>query len=152
MHIIEQMPTQKIRIVRDSSKESGKGFYARVGHLFVDKNIRKEMGGPLNSSDAWIWFLAMDVNDTIVAFACLNCEQIEKGIIWFDNAYVFPDYRQLGLHAKLTDIRMQEAARLGAKILKGLARPTAYISFEARGFAVVRQNGMYRTYQKVLNE
>lgn len=52
----------------------------------------------------------------------------------------------------LTDLRMDLARSVGAQVLKGLARPTAYISFEARGFEVVRQNGQYRTYQKVLSD
>lgn len=151
MHLLKRH--NEYRIFQDSSRESGKAFYARVGHLFVDKEIRKEMGGPLDSNDEWIWLLVLDPADAIVAFACLNCERLAtKREVWFDNAYVKPDHRQHGLHAMLTDLRMDLARSVGAQVLKGLARPTAYISFEARGFEVVRQNGQYRTYQKVLSD
>ncbi len=109
------------------------------------------MDGPLDSSDAYIWLLVMDAADQIIAFACLNTERLEKhGEVWFDNAYVFPAYRQHGLHARLFDLRMRIVKTLpGVRLLKGLARPTARTAFEARGFDVVRQNGQYWTYQKV---
>lgn len=147
MHTIER--TKEYRIVRDSSRESGPGFYARVGHLFVDKEIRKEMGGPLDSTDDYLWLLVIDRADVIIAFACLDTGRLAAhGEVWFDNAYVFPAYRAQGLHAKLSDLRMRIAKDLGAKVIKGLARPTAYLAFEARGFDVVAQRGQYRTYQK----
>lgn len=153
MHLIERTK-EGYRIVRDSSRESGKAFYARVGHLFVDKEIRKEMGGPLDSNDDYIWLLVMDEGDVIIAFACLNTERLEnKGEVWFDNAYVFPAYRQHGLHARLFDLRMQIVKILsGVRCLKGLARPVARMAFEARGFDVLSERGQYRVYQKVYND
>lgn len=150
MHLLERTK-EGYRIVRDSSRESGKAFYARVGHLFIDKAIRKEMDGPLNSSDDYIWLLVMDPGDNIIAFACIDTEKLTtKGEVWFDNAFVFPEYRKNGLHSKLFDIRMKIAKELGAKVIKGLARPAARIAFEARGFDVISERGQYRTYQKVI--
>lgn len=153
MHLIERTK-EGHRIFQDSSRESGKAFYARVGHLFIDKEIRKDMGGPLDSNDDYIWLLVMDEGDSIIAFACLDTGKLaSRGEVWFDNAYVFPDYRQHGLHAKLFDLRMQLVKTLpGAHLLKGLARPTARMAFEMRGFDVVSERGQYRVYQKVYDE
>ena len=121
MHTIER--TKEYRIVRDSSRESGPGFYTRCGHLFVDKEIRKEMGGPLDSTDDYLWLLVIDRADTIIAFACLDTSRLAThGEVWFDNAYVYPDYRQQGFHARLFDLRMGIAKQqLKAHVLKGLA-------------------------------
>lgn len=153
MHLIERT-REGYRIVRDSSRESGKAFYARVGHLFIDKEIRKEMGGPLDSSDDYIWLLVMDKGDQIIAFACLDTGKlVSKGEVWFDNAYVFHSYRQHGLHARLFDLRMQIVKGLsGVRTLKGLARPTARMAFEARGFEVISERGQYRIYQKAYDD
>lgn len=153
MHLIERTK-EGYRIVRDSSRESGKAFYARVGHLFVDKEIRKDMGGPLDSNDDYIWLLVLDEGDRIIAFACLDTSKLAtKGEVWFDNAYVFPDYRQHGLHARLFDLRMQIVKELsGVRFLKGLARPAARLAFEVRGFDVISERGQYRVYQKVYND
>lgn len=139
-------------IVRDSSRESGPAFYARCGHIFVDKTIRREMGGPLDSNDDYLWFFAYD-SDAIAGFAALNCEHLaSKRLVWFDNAYVYPAYRDRGLHGRLADLRLALARELGARAIRGLARPAAYVAFEARGFRLVSQRGMYRTYELRLDD
>lgn len=135
--------------MRDSSRESGPGFYARVGHLFVDKAIRKEMGGPLDSNDNYIWLIVFKATtDEIMAFACLDTGR-KPGEAWLDNAYVFPDYRHMGLHTRLTELRMQMIRHMpGVTTIKGLATPASRTQFEAHGFTVASERGQYRVYEK----
>lgn len=151
MHTIER--TEGYRIVRDSSRESGAGFYARVGWLFTNKSIRKELGGPLDSNDDYIWLIVFKAaTDDIMAFACLDTGR-KIGELWFDNAYVFPDYRGEGLHTRLFELRMEIAKTLpNIHSLKGLARPTARMAFEANGFTPISGRGQYRTYEKKVND
>lgn len=141
------------RIYSDGSAKNGREFYARVGHLFVDKQIRKELGGPLDSSDDYIWLLVYDQGAQLVAFSCLNLEQLTtRGEVWFDNAYVFPEHREHGLHGVMFDVRLRLARSCGARVLKGLATPASRAIFEANGFTVASTRGQYRVYRKEVTD
>lgn len=140
------------RIYSDSSQKSGTEFYARIGHVLVDRQIRKELGGPLNSSDDYIWLLTYDSKMHLVAFSSLNLEHLEKrGEGWFDNAYVFPEHRQHGLHRHMFELRLELARQCGVRVLKGLATPASRAVFEAYGFEIASTRGQYRVYRKDLS-
>lgn len=134
----------------DSSTRSGDAFYGRIGAAVFDRAIRKALDGALNNDDTYEWLLAYTADGALAAFSSFHTAHLDKGVIWLDNAYVYPEHRKQGLHHAMFDLRLTLAKQVGATVVKGLATLASRDAFEANGFTVISERGQYRTYQKEL--
>lgn len=141
----------EFRIYQASSRDGDAAFWTTLGPAFVDRAIHKEMGGPIASSDDYIWLVVLNQYDKLAAFSAINFERRAQGIAVLDNAYVYPWHRENGLHRRMFELRLAllETA-LDIRAVRGLALPSSRAVFEAHDFEVTRKNGQYWTYQKEL--
>lgn len=139
-------------ICHDNSATSGSAFYTRMGRFFADPDIRAAIQEPMNDGPGYEWFLAMDGQDTIAGFACLNTVRT-KGDGWLTYAYTLPDHRHHGIHRQLFLARLNYASLLGLKRLRGVALDTSFKTFMEHGFQVDYTRGkdqQFRYVSKVL--
>lgn len=136
------------RLLLSSPARDEDAFWRVVGPWAFDRTIRRELGGPLNHDETYEWILAAAPDGTWAGFSSFSLRQLDQGIVWFDNAYVFAPHRKRGLHAAMFDLRLIMARQSGAKRVKGLATLASRQMFESHGFVIIGERGQYRTYQK----
>jgi hypothetical protein len=133
------------------SRDDAAAFYTAMGPALVDREIRKELGGPITSSDDYLWLLVFNQHGKLAAFSSINVERRAQGIAVFDNAYVYPWHRENGLHRRMFELRLQLLDHAhDIRWVRGLALPSSRAIFEAHGFSIKLKRGEYWTYEKEL--
>lgn len=125
-------------------------FYCRMGRYFANKQIIKELEGPMFDDEYHVWLLAM-LKGEIIGFSSCRFDELNKGIANFALTYVFPDHRRKGLYRCMFGIKEQMCINHGAKLIKGLANPLSKAVFDDSGWTATRQAGKWTYYQKEVN-
>lgn len=125
-------------------------FYCRMGRFFADKQVVKELGGPMFDDVHHVWLIAMQ-GDEIAGFGAVRLDEMAKGIAHLTVVYILPLHRRKGLYRHLFGLREQMCIRHGAKLIRGLANPTSRAVFVEYGYQVVRTAGKWTHFQKEVN-
>ena len=125
-------------------------FYAKMGHFFASRKIRKEIGGyPLNNEDDWIWMVATEKHRLNVAgFICI--EPTKNGLLMHD-CFVESEYRGNGVFATLLE-KVIYYAEFEKKDLYASVNEKMQQVFEKRGFDIVGKRGQWLTMGRPRDE
>ncbi len=123
-------------------------FYCRMGRLFADRDIRRELEGPLDDSDQHTWLIVM-YDDEIVAISSYQYDP-NKRIATFNETYVFPNHRNCGLFARLFDLKYRHCVEAGARLAKGMANEKSSGLFEQHDWTIASQRGKWTRFEKVV--
>ena len=129
-------------IYQTSSLESD--FYCIMGRYFADKQIVKELEGPMFNDDSYVWLIAM-LDNEIVGFS--SCRFDDKGA-HFGVTYIMPEHRRKGLYRALFMLKQQLCITRDAHTLYGLANPISKALFDANEWIATRQAGKWTHYKK----
>lgn len=124
-------------------------FWCEMGRFFADKQIRKELGGPLDDSADHIWLVVKDQTGEIVAFSSCRFNQ-DRSVAWFNETCVFPLHRRRGLFTRLFELKYRLCVAEGARVVKGLANALSRPMFEKHGWRVASVRGSWTYYEKVV--
>lgn len=113
-------------------------FYRLAGPFLSRREIAKELGGPVWDEDGKMWFLAMD-GEKAVGFATMT---VKNTNISFDEAYVWPAYRNQGIHTALIEERLAHCPP--GSTIELLIFNKSVNEYKQRGFSVKREVG--KTY------
>mgnify|MGYP003620175280 CR=1 FL=1 len=146
MKLIEEFDDDTA-IWKSSSARDDREFYGRMGRIFADAGIRKELGGPITDSPDHVWLLVIeDDSDEVVAFS--GCRfNADRSIAWFTETYVFPEHRRRGLFGRLFQLKFDLCAAEGARVVKGLANASSRPMFERHGWRVTSVRGSWTYYE-----
>lgn len=120
-------------------------LWLRIGAFFADKNIRKELGDPMNSDDNYHWFVSIDNNDTVNGFAAI---ELKKSGAWFRHSYVFEASRNNGVYGELLTARMNFCRQQGDAIIPMItcvATSESLPSLLKLNFRPIANRGKYTT-------
>lgn len=123
-------------------------FYCRMGRFFADRQIVKELEGPMFDDASYTWFIATK-GDEIVAFSSMRIDE-DKQTANFGITYVMPDHRRKGLYAHLFALKLHACQNRGVREVRGLANPASCAVFARHGFAVARTAGKWTHYSLAL--
>lgn len=127
-------------------------LWARLGPLVAHRQVVKDLGGPVYSTPAHHWILAVDdhltPDDRVAAFGALRLPN-DAGVAWLDYVWVHPDRRGAGLWREFYDRRVALAAELEAKTVRTCTR-NLMPAFESRGFRTYRTAGAWHYMEKSL--
>jgi GNAT superfamily N-acetyltransferase len=112
-------------------------FYPVLGPFLARRSIAKELMGPIYDDDRKRWFVIRNDEGAVMAFASMLTQKNKK--IVFCEAYVLPEYRNQGLHARLIDERMAHCP--AGSTIKVLVCAASIHSYEQRHFQVKRVLG-----------
>lgn len=124
-------------------------FWCAMGPLFANRQIVKELEGPMFDDDTYTWILAMADNGQIAGFTSLTTARIDKGITECTAAYVMPEYRRKGLYRELFRQREKVGFALGTTELRGVANPISKHVFVGEDWEVTRTAGKWTHFRKV---
>lgn len=125
-------------------------FYCRMGRFFANKQIIKELEGPMFDDQYHVWLLAMQ-GDAIVGFSSCRFDEMNKGVAHFALTYVMPDHRRKGLYRCMFSIKQQMCINHNAKFIRGIANPLSKAVFDESGWTAIRQAGKWKHFQKEVN-
>lgn len=123
-------------------------FYCRMGRFFANRQIVKELEGPMFDDKSYMWVIASH-GDEIAGFS--SC-YFEDDIARFGVTYVMPDHRRNGLYRHMFALKLAICTDRGAPEIRGLANPIASRMFIENGFAEVRKAGKWTHYTLALKE
>lgn len=119
-------------------------FYCGMGRYFADKQIVKELEGPMFNDDSYVWLIAK-LDNQVVGFS--SCRFDEKGA-HFGITYIIPDYRRKGLYRSMFLLKQELCVGRDVRVISGLANPVSKAVFDANGWTVSRQAGKWTYYKK----
>lgn len=105
--------------------------WVALGEFFCSRQVHRDIGGPIFSQLGTVWFVKRD-EDTqeVLGFCSLS----NRGTtLWYDCAYVRPEYRGTGVFTELAKAR-DEFATLLCKPIKVAVKPERWHHYETRGF------------------
>lgn len=120
-------------------------FYCYLGPFFCNPAVIKELEGPVYDGPDYKWLVARD-GLKIVAFS--SCRNAGKGIWWFNQTWVDPQYRRRGIYRHLFALKESLCAQSGASVLKGTALTISKQLFEEHGWTVTSHRGPRWTWYK----
>jgi GNAT superfamily N-acetyltransferase len=126
-----------------------RGFYALVGPLAMRRDVVKELEGAVLDGPGHAWLVARD-GERVVAFS--SWRDTGRGVAWFNQTWVDPEYRRRGIYRALFGLKERLAVEAGAAVLKGTALAHSKGVFEERGWVVTSTRGPRWTwYEKRLS-
>jgi GNAT superfamily N-acetyltransferase len=127
-------------------------FYCEMGKFFANRDIIKELEGPIYDSENYRWLVVKDDQNIIIAFASARFEK-DNQVAWFNVAWVNPDHRRKGIYRHIFRVREGMCVAAGATILKGTALTHSRIVFDENGYTVTSQRGPRWTwFEKVIQD
>lgn len=136
----------KYRIVRVDQDDV---FWIGMGPFFTNRQVVKELEGPMYTDEHYAWILVYDNDAKIVGFTSLNAGRLDKGLIECTAAYVIEAHRRKGLYRELFRQRETLGFLLGATELRCVANPLSRNVFLAEGWEVMRMAGKWTHFRKV---
>lgn len=117
------------------------GLWELVGAFLCSREVLKELDGPIYSSEAVTWLVAVE-DRMAVAFLTLRDT---PATYWRDYAYTVPSRRSQGVHNQLAAACDAYLATLSPKPLRVLCRQRRWPHYAARGFVIEKQRGDWIT-------
>lgn len=115
-------------------------------HMFGVKDISKALGLCIHTTDCHEWLLAVQ-NNCLLAFS--GYDKTNSAFV-LKRAYVFQQYRGLGIYKKMIDLRLERASELGYKIVQTTTTQMSKMEFEKRGFFTTKNYKKYQTWRKFI--
>lgn len=123
-------------------------FWSVMGKYFAFRDWAHEMGNwQFYSKPESAWFVLLKEN-LVIGFCSIIHEKTHN---YFDNFYMMPDYRGLGLSKYLWDYRWQYATNLHREIRVISDNPIQFKRYEACGMEYYGMRGHYRKYRKLFD-
>lgn len=120
-------------------KHTSKRLWSLIGPLVTDREIHKELGGPIYSSPDCTWFVAID-SGQVVGFAMVR---EAKTSIWLDYAWTKQSSRGNGVHKKLAAARDEFIATLDEKPIRVCCHEKRWKHYAKRGFVQTSKRGSW---------
>lgn len=141
---MRRSPDAKDGVMLCVYREQDRAFYADMGHFFANRTYAAEMGGwQFYTKPGSIWFVAY-IGGDVVGF----CSAILEKTHWFyDNFYVLPQFRGIGIASKLHELRNNEIMPMMKEIRLIVNHPAQIHKFEQYGFIQSGNRGRYRVYK-----
>ncbi len=114
-----------------------------LGPMLADRAIVKEFGGPLYSTPATHWFIALDGNEAVGFCAVRQTPTVW----WFDYMYVRTEYRGRSVARKLADARFCHIGAWKPKPIRLTCLDSQSVGHAQRGFKVVSTRGQWVTME-----
>lgn len=119
-------------------------FFCEMGRFFCDRQIIKELEGPIFDDDSYTWLVAK-LDGIIVGFSGYRIDG--KGG-HFALTYVMPEHRRKGLYRKMFGIKYRLCASRDVQSVDGVANPLSKAVFDEAGWQVSRVAGKWTHYRK----
>lgn len=132
---------EHIRI--EALRHGDKRMWALLGPYMASREVHKELGSPIYSSESMSWLVALD-RSGLVGFASLR---EGKDLVWYDYAYVRPDRRGEGVFSLLADERDKRAVAMASQ-LRAVIREDRWHHYEARGWTITSARGSWRNISR----
>lgn len=133
--------------VLSGSSAEDKSVYCELGPFAMNRQVIKELEGPIYDGDDYVWFVVKD-QDRVIAISSIDLTRMDKSVAAFGLTYVDPSYRRQGIYRYLFSLKMDACVEKGAKTIKGLANPLSAILFEENKFQVTSERGKWKHYEK----
>jgi GNAT superfamily N-acetyltransferase len=114
--------------------------------MFGQKEITRALGACMHADDCDEWLLAVQ-KGMLLGFSGY---EKTRDVFVLKRAFVFPQYRRVGLYRKMLDMRIQKAVQLGAKVLQATTTVMSREEFERRDFRSLKKFKKYQTYRLLL--
>lgn len=113
-------------------------LWSLIGEFLASRKAHQELGGPIYSTEATTWFVAIERGKAI-GFASLR---ETKQALLLDYAYVVEGKRGRGVHAALCAARERHAAQseLPRRVV---VRESRWRHYESRGWRVLSRRGSW---------
>lgn len=131
----------KIRWVVHGHDEPS-SLWPLLGPLATSKAVHKDLGGPVLSTDSHRWWFAV-TGDSAVAMASLCYPRGSGQFAWFDNAWVAPDWRGLGVWSVAFGLVRDEAVSASMPRIRACVSAPLVTTHERRGFKTYLQRGRW---------
>lgn len=133
-----------IRIIEYTVEQQDSSFYSIMGKFFAFRKYAHEMGGwQFYNKDNTVWFL-MYLEDELIGFCSLFNENTH---VYFDNAYIFKEFRGHGYSRQLFDARLTCARNLQKEIRVISDNPRQIHNYIRNGFEFYGKRGRYGKYR-----
>jgi GNAT superfamily N-acetyltransferase len=115
-------------------------FYNTIGMVSLDKQIRKELGNPIDSLQGQIWYIAK-IDDRLVGFVTIK---IRSKYILLCHGYVFPQFRRQGIFNELVKYMLVYCKNIYPEYkIKSVVTKMALNTYIHYGFKIVKQTKNY---------
>lgn len=115
-------------------------LWTHLGQFLVSREVHKELGGPIYSSEGTHWWVALEGVE-VVGFASMRPT---KAGVWFDYAYVVEGARGKGVHGQMAKAREKLANTLHPETPTKIAvRSDRWKHYKRRGWTVDRERGSW---------
>lgn len=114
-------------------------LWPRLGPIVTSREVAKELGAPVYSSENTTWFLALQRGE-VVGIAAVR--ETPTGT-WMDAAWVAPAHRGQGIHAQLCAARDEFVRERGASTLLMCCRAARWRHYSSRGWTVRSRRGSW---------
>lgn len=114
-------------------------LWCTLGQFFCDRDVIREMAGPLYSGDGVTWFVARD-GRRVVGFCSLR---ETRNAYWYDYLYTVPDRRGEGIASVLAAARERHVAALEARPIMVACPAKRWHHYETRGWTVRSRRGAW---------
>lgn len=94
---------------RLTSRQHAASFWPILGPFLVNREIHRELEGPIFDSPEHVWIVALAHDDatTDTAVAGWSAVTCSGKVAWLTVAYVVPVHRGRGLHRRMVELRLK---------------------------------------------
>jgi GNAT superfamily N-acetyltransferase len=129
-----------------NSADDPRGFYAEVGHIFADAEIRKELDGyPINNDAERMWIAAFE-GERLIGFRSFGYKNDENAV--FFDSWVHPDFRHNGVYRTMIDLAIKEIRKTGRTSINAIANEKSLPILSKKGFEETHKRGRF-TYLRM---
>lgn len=125
------------------------GLYRRLGPFATDRQVLKELEGPIYHDLHTVWLFAYHGRE-IVALSGVRFDSVETAS--FTLTYVLPDHRRRGLYRSMFGLKLALCQERAVATVKGLANPLSAALFREHDFVEVGQRGKWTHFAKEIKE
>lgn len=113
-------------------------FYCVMGRFFCNRQVIKELQGPIYDDIGYEWFISVDKDD-VIAFSSIR--RLSADAFQFGETWVDPQYRRQGIFTKLFDTKENHCWNQNANVIKGMALDISSPVFLSRGWTPIKKRG-----------
>lgn len=120
-------------------KHGDKRLWPLIGPFLCNREVLKELLGPIYSADGVVWFVATE-RGAVIGFCSLRPTD---SALWFDYAYVIPERRGKGVFSKLATARDKFVADLEPLPLRIAVPERRWKHYRSRGWSEHSRRGSW---------
>ena len=111
-----------------------------LGAFATDREVLRELGGPIYSTEGSVWFVAEDDAGEVVGWASLR---VSGETLWYDYGYVVPAKRGKGIFGRIARVRDRHARRIEAQRQRIVVRADRWKHYAQRGWKIMSRRGSW---------